>query len=199
MDFMDYSLLEMRAFEALDFVKSHPILIFFILFIGRLFYKRYASPLRNVPGPFAASFTRLWKLYQMYRGDMEKTNIALHRKYGPVVRIAPNEVSLDDPESVKIIYGHATEFIKAPWYYANGGIHPERSNDLFTDLDEKRHSANRRRVANAYSMTALLEMEQFVDTCSAVFMMRLEEFSDSKQVFDLGHWLQCYAVFSQTP
>ena len=104
-------------------------------------------------------------------------------------------MSLDDPEAVKVIYGHATEFIKAPWYWANGGIHPEKNVDLFTDRDEKRHSANRRKVTNAYSMTALLEMEQFVDTCSEIFMTRLGEFADKKESFDLGHWLQCYAVF----
>lgn len=69
----------------LGFVKAHPVLAFVILFIGRLVYKRYASPLRDVPGPFIASFTRLWKLRQIYRGDMEKTNIALHRKYGILV------------------------------------------------------------------------------------------------------------------
>jgi len=68
--------------EALEFLRSHPFLVLTALFIARLLYKRYASPLRNVPGPFAASFTRLWKLRQMYKGDMEKTNIALHRKYG---------------------------------------------------------------------------------------------------------------------
>jgi hypothetical protein len=114
-----------------------------------------------------------------------------------VVRIAPNEVSLDDPEAVKVIYGHATEFIKAPWYYASGGIHPEVNGyDLFTDRDEKRHAANRRKVANAYSMTALLEMEPFVDGCSSLFVTRLGEFADNKSTFDLGHWLQCYAVFT---
>jgi hypothetical protein len=43
-------------------------------------------------------------------------------------------------------------------------------------------------------MTALLEMEEFVDNCSAVFMERLGEFAQNKQMFDLGHWLQCYAV-----
>lgn len=111
-----------------------------------------------------------------------------------MVRIAPNEVSLDDPEAVKQLYGHATEFKKAPWYYASGGIHPEVSIDLFTDTDEKRHAKNRRHVANAYSMTALVEMEEFVDNCSKVFMERLGEFAQSKERFDLGHWLQCYAV-----
>jgi hypothetical protein len=63
-------------------MKSHTFLVLIVLLLVRILYKRYASPLRSVPGPFTASFTRLWKLRQMYKGDMEKTNIALHRKYG---------------------------------------------------------------------------------------------------------------------
>jgi hypothetical protein len=45
-------------------------------------------------------------------------------------------------------------------------------------------------------MTALVEMEEFVDNCSRVFMERLGEFAQKKEMFDLGHWLQCYAVGS---
>lgn len=31
---------------------------------------------------------------------------------GPIVRITPYEYSIDDPEAVKPIYGHGTQFIK---------------------------------------------------------------------------------------
>ena len=44
-------------------------------------------------------------------------------------------------------------------------------------------------------MTALLEMEQFVDACSSIFITRLGQFADNKVSFDLCHWFQCYAVF----
>lgn len=40
------------------------------------------SPLRRVPGPFLAQFTRLWLLKQVYFGTYPKTSIELHRKYG---------------------------------------------------------------------------------------------------------------------
>ena len=100
-----------------------------------LIYVRYATPLRSVPGPFLASFTRLWKLQKTLRGDFERTNIELHKKYGemrskttgtywltrlagPIVRIGPNEVSIDDPEeSLRVIYGHGTKFIKVRALY----------------------------------------------------------------------------------
>jgi len=45
-------------------------------------------------------------------------------------------------------------------------------------------------------MTALLELEPFVDSTGEIFMKRLGEFADSKEIFDFGYWLQCYAVIS---
>jgi hypothetical protein len=31
---------------------------------------------------------------------------------GPIVRIAPNEFSINDPDAIKTIYGHGTQFNK---------------------------------------------------------------------------------------
>lgn len=69
------------------------------------FIRAAASPLRSVPGPPAARFNRLWYLQKIWTGEFSRLNIDLHRKYGPVVRLAPNEYSLDDPTAVKAIYG----------------------------------------------------------------------------------------------
>lgn len=40
------------------------------------------SPLRRVPGPFLARFTRLWEVYANHRCDFATYNIALHQRYG---------------------------------------------------------------------------------------------------------------------
>jgi hypothetical protein len=45
------------------------------------------SPLRGVPGPFWARFSRLWYLHKVYNGDFEKTNIQLHEKYGTALNL----------------------------------------------------------------------------------------------------------------
>jgi len=70
------------------------------------------DPLRNIPGPFLARFTRLWYLIEIYRGNFQITNIELHKKYGPVVRIAPGQYSIDDTEGARTIYGHGNSFLK---------------------------------------------------------------------------------------
>lgn len=48
-------------------------------------------------------------------------------------------------------------------------------------------------VASGFSMSALLEMEDFVSECVKVFETRMNEFAESGQSLDMAHWLQCYA------
>jgi hypothetical protein len=70
------------------------------------------DPLRDIPGPVLARFTRLWYFIEIYKGSFEVTNVELHKKYGPIVRIAPREYSIDDVEAAKTIYGHGNAFVK---------------------------------------------------------------------------------------
>jgi hypothetical protein len=70
------------------------------------------DPLRDIPGPFLARFTRLWYFFEVYKGSFEISNVALHKTYGSIVRIAPNEYSIDDVEAAKSIYGHGNAFVK---------------------------------------------------------------------------------------
>jgi len=81
---------------------------------------------------------------------------------------------------------------QALWYRAAGNADP-KSHDLFTDLNPKRHAETRRKVANLYSMTSLLQLEPFVTSCTEKLVEKFEEFATSKQTFDMQHWLQCYA------
>lgn len=42
-------------------------------------------------------------------------------------------------------------------------------------------------------MSALLQMEPFVDECTALLLDKFIRFTKSGEVINLGHWLQCYA------
>jgi hypothetical protein len=52
------------------------------------------DPLRDIPGPFFARFTRWWYFNEIWKGSFERTEIELHKRYGPIVRIAPREYSV---------------------------------------------------------------------------------------------------------
>ncbi|KAK5382251.1 hypothetical protein LTR20_006117 [Exophiala xenobiotica] len=167
------------------------LLIVAVLALGQVLSARYLNPLRKIPGPWLASVTKLWKVHKTLQERMERENIRLHQKYGPIVRIAPNEVSIDDPEeSLRIIYGPGSQYRKARWYEASD---PPGAHSLFTDSDIQRHAHDRRMVSAAFSMTAVTEMEDFISDCVTMFETRLGEFADKKEPIDMAHWLQCYA------
>jgi hypothetical protein len=76
-----------------------------ILGLLYILFTREATPLRSVPGPFLASITKLWVFKKQREFKRPFVDIALHQKYGPIVRIAPNEVLVSSPKSFRIIYG----------------------------------------------------------------------------------------------
>lgn len=166
-------------------------LISFIVAIGAiaLAYNFLADPLRKIPGPRAARFSRLWLVEHSRAGDMHTTMIALHKKHGKLVRTAPNEVSVSDPAAIKTIYGAGSKFRKSDWYSVWQG---HRTFDLFGERDEKVHGKQRRLVSNIYSLDQLKKMEPYVDNTLTLFLNRLEEVRKQGAI-DMGKWAQMFA------
>lgn len=111
---------------------------------------------------------------------------------GPIVRIAPNEVSISDPEALKTIYAVKTGFTKTDFYLPFAS-HLSPNEDLFTQQDEKHHAHRRRFVNNLYSLSSILQSEQYIDACTASFTTHLDDCASSGTTLDLGQWLQMYA------
>ncbi|KAK0614673.1 cytochrome P450 [Immersiella caudata] len=72
--------------------------LLFALFIAlKTTYRLLLSPLSGFPGPKIAASTKLYEAYHMIiRDDWLATLERLHRQYGPVVRIGPNELHFND-------------------------------------------------------------------------------------------------------
>ncbi|EPE36267.1 Cytochrome P450 [Glarea lozoyensis ATCC 20868] len=150
------------------------------------------DPLRSVPGPFLARFTRLWYLFAIYKGNFELRDIEIHRLYGAIWRVAPGEYSIDDIGAAKTIYGHGKGYVKAPWYWAFMTPGPGTAS-LFADQDPHRHAINRRKISSLYSMTSLVGYEPAVNNCIELLTSRFCEIADAGKLFDFQHYLQCYA------
>ncbi|KAK5064363.1 hypothetical protein LTR84_000196 [Exophiala bonariae] len=172
---------------------THIVLVALGVYVTIRAYQISSDPLKSVPdAAFGARYTRLWYLWQLWRGDFQNTNIQLHKKYGKIVRTAPNQYSIDDPEAVKVIYGHTTRFTKGDWYLASAAPQTLPTN-LFAQQDQKKHAELRRRFNNFYAMSTLVQYESHVNECISRFSEKLKEFSESKEHIDIAHWLQCYA------
>ncbi|KAH7306139.1 cytochrome P450 [Rhexocercosporidium sp. MPI-PUGE-AT-0058] len=159
--------------------------------LGWITYRRYFHPLRSVPGPFLASVTRLWIVFVTARGDMEKTQRALHKKHGYLIRIAPNEVACSDPEAIKVIYSTKKVFNKTDFYdiwappnVAYAGHFPTRK--------EKEHAERRRIVSTAYSMFSVLESEEAIDSCTEKWCKSLLEVAKQNSTVDLRYLINMH-------
>lgn len=68
---------------------------------------RNNTPLCTVPGPWFASCSILYRFYfAVVCGSWHRKSIALHKQYGPMVRISPTEVSVADPTVIPTMYAH---------------------------------------------------------------------------------------------
>lgn len=79
-------------------------------------YRLFFHPLCTVPGPCLARLTKLWLIWHARRGKNHILMPALHKRYGPIVRITPDQVLVCDGDAIRIAYGAATKFTKGSWY-----------------------------------------------------------------------------------
>ena len=173
-----------------------PLLLFvtsIALIIIRSLTTKYRSDLRKLPGPFLASISNLDRIWSCALGNQMTYHISLHARYGSVVRVGPNHVSVSDGSAIKQLYSISTKFTKSEFYSLfdiktpDGGV----ASTTFSVRDEAVHKAKKRPVANAFSMSTLKELEPMNDACSAILERKLRQ--RSGQDVDLGTWLHWYA------
>lgn len=71
------------------------------------------SHLRDIPAAGYSAFTNFWLMLQCRKGHKFLRIDEAHEKYGKLVRISPNQVSVADDAAIQSIYGHGNGFLKA--------------------------------------------------------------------------------------
>lgn len=159
--------------------------------VSSVLLQSFVSPLRSVPGPFLARLTSLWYFLKVRTGHFEKENIALHKKYGPIVRLTPNKFSIDDPDALRTIYNIHTKWPKSEWY--DGWGHPDpKFWSMFTMRDEKHHSIEKRKFAHLYSMSSLVQYEPYVDECIELLHNQLDRVADNGATVNFCNWIRYF-------
>ncbi|KKA26864.1 hypothetical protein TD95_002446 [Thielaviopsis punctulata] len=119
------------------------------------FLSRLASPLRKVPGPFYTRLSRLPLRYHEMNANRTLWIDSLHQKYGPVVRIAPNEVAFSSASAMKEIYNSGGSGYDKTEFYDLFKAYGRRT--MFTSLVKAEHSKRRRIIADRYANSNVMK------------------------------------------
>ncbi|KAF9696277.1 hypothetical protein EKO04_005745 [Ascochyta lentis] len=115
----------------------------YILFI--IVKRLFLSPLRHVPGPISTRLTGWALIIEGFFGRRVHALDELHRKYGDIVRVGPNEVSVADWRQLRKIYTNPKSIVKHSAFYDNGTF--VGKHNLFQMSNPAEH-AGRRKLSN---------------------------------------------------
>ena len=164
-------------------------------------YRIWFHPLSHVPGPFVAKFTHWWQNYSYFSGNWFDDILKVHEKYGPVVRISPDEISFVDGNALKRLYGHVKPCAKVPfpgftadetrWY--DTWYLPPAGHGIFSEQNIESHGLRRRLVANAYAMSSVLGYERKIQAILDTNWEQFRKFASAGEAIDMDYWATYFA------
>ncbi|KAM7183701.1 Cytochrome P450 [Rhypophila sp. PSN 637] len=140
---------------------SNVVVTIAIVVLGRIVWQVMSnlvfSPIpSNIPGPLIARITPKWIYLVELSGSRGRTVDALHKKYGPVVRLSPNELSFSSLSCIKTIYGAGSSCVKSPAYDNFG------KRGMFQMTDPEEHRRRQKRVTHVFAPVVLNQMEPLI-------------------------------------
>ncbi|EXJ77316.1 hypothetical protein A1O3_09542 [Capronia epimyces CBS 606.96] len=165
-----------------------------LLLVGALgllarFVRSYLH-LASIPGPFLARFSDLWRFRAQNSPGYSAKLVQLHQKYGYLVRIGPNHISISDPDAVPVVYSTKPVWVKASSYNAAAPVSQGRAVPSIIAMSEIQHSAVRRSVGSAFTTNSLLDYEASIEASGKDLLTCLAE----QPTTDISQQLQLFAI-----
>ncbi|KAK0642473.1 Cytochrome P450 monooxygenase rdc4 [Lasiodiplodia hormozganensis] len=144
--------------------------------LGVAIYNVYFHPLSKYPGPKLYAASRIPYALDLSYGTINQAISDAHKKYGDVVRIAPNELSFISGDTAwNDIYGFRGA--KKPEFGKDRDWYNKPVNGTYSMLGAGRedHSRMRRVFSHAFSDKALREQEPLIQRYIGMLMQRFGE------------------------
>ncbi|KAI1118402.1 cytochrome P450 [Nemania sp. NC0429] len=167
------------------------VLGLFAQVLQRLFF----GPLRIVPGPWLNRISELPAAFALLKGDQHTYYKSLHDKYGPVVRVSPNEISFISVEARQEIYGFRKSGInmeKSPIFLGSvGALDGQTGLSLAINAQ---HTRQRKALGYLFTNTSLLQLENLVIIHIQKLIGALHAKAAKSQAVDVSNWYS-YTAF----
>ncbi|KAL9008298.1 MAG: hypothetical protein Q9173_006563 [Seirophora scorigena] len=128
-----------------------------LLLAAQVVYNLYFHVLSSFRGPLLWRAFRFPFVLQLLNGTLPHRVRTFHDKYGSIVRVGPNELSVTDPAAWKDIY--ANNFQRAPQY---SNKPPGKDAENFISANQLDHARFRKVLAPAFSEKSTQEYEKVI-------------------------------------
>ncbi|KAF2108707.1 cytochrome P450 [Lophiotrema nucula] len=186
----------MASSEFLGFSSSTLLLAALTSLIGYVsvlyVYRIYFSPLSHIPGPKLAAATRWYEFYYdaIKTGHFYREVEQMHRVYGPIVRITPYEVHINDPAFFNELYNVTKKLDKDPWYYQ----WLDRNGSIFATIDSDIHKRRAGVIKKAFSTSSVAKIEPVLKKHFGTYCRLLETSRADKKQLNLSDVYRSLAV-----
>lgn len=168
-------------------VAMTPLIAVGFLFAYLLSYSVYQlvfSPLRNFPGPklWAISYIPYVRLYTSGNGHREI--LALHQKYGPIVRVGPTHLSINHPDGMQDVRGH-----RKTGENPKDAINAIPNRDNIIGANREDHQRFRRLLAHGFSAQTMLAQQPVIRKYVDQLFEKLHDASEGgTRPVDIERW-----------
>ncbi|KAI0192445.1 cytochrome P450 [Astrocystis sublimbata] len=153
-------------------------------------YNVFRSPIAKFPGPWYTILTDAIIQYTTVKGTKILYVNKLHEKYGPIVRISPQELSLRDPSVTRKVYSVKGEFPKAEFYdrLLNG------TPNVFSTRDIDVHRHYRRLLSSGLAESSLSTHLPIIESKLQLAIERMSDEAHRRGATDVFHWFLAMAT-----
>ncbi|KAF2033342.1 cytochrome P450 [Setomelanomma holmii] len=152
-------------------------------------------PLAQFPGPRIAASTYLYEAYyDWWRvGQYGKVIARMHERYGPIVRINPDELHCSDPSFTDEIYAGAGR-VRDKWQHQlnTGGVGPV-SVTFFSTVNHELHRVRKAPLSKFFSRQQMLKLEGEVHDFAQMTINKMLA-SAGKDAFDVKEAFNCFTA-----
>ncbi|KAH8594380.1 cytochrome P450 [Bisporella sp. PMI_857] len=166
------------------------LVVILLYFLAYIVYQHFFSPLRNIPGPTLGRFSIFWQLWHLHKRDYHFSVQDVHREYGPCVRLSHYEVSVSDPEAVRVILLRPLR--KHTWYKIFAM--PDSSwHNMMAELDPQKFGVMAKKVSGGYTSTNILRSELEIDHAIEILKSQIDRLDDQGESVALDKWFTFFA------
>ncbi|KAK8868212.1 cytochrome P450 [Apiospora arundinis] len=169
------------------------VVLYCIYAVCTSIYNGLFHPLAHFPGPLSHRVSNIPRTVYLVSGRLAFHVSNLHAKYGPVVRISPNELAFCEPQAWQDIYGRRQpgreEFSKYLGFYR-----PVERKGPASIISASRHDHTliRRQLSPGFSDRSLRSQEPIIGVYVDLLVQRLREHGgagDGTAALNMREWL----------